>query len=462
MGALIEQIRLMDAAYRRQGYHSPNEFEELDFCVGPPKKITPFLVARKGFEDVDTWVRDSLFLTESMGNPPPFFKFCKKYGLYLYEQLILVMLLGEGGTNRYHRGELLTVREIVDTLSSRVMPGPMIQHLFYKDGRLRKNNIISLVGPRPIIPSCRPVLKPNVFKEIYDMDYDEEIKVEAHPWEAIHENHETTSAEEAPEESLDSVVLPAEVKEAILNGLVQAKYSEVLLDRIGLGKKIHTGRGVSMLFTGPPGTGKSMAARAVASELGKRLMVVTYSQLENLCVGQTEKNIDRTFADAKRQNAVLVFDEADAVFYARSSQERSWANRDVSVLLMAIEKFEGVVILTTNSGAMLDPALERRVSIKVTFPLPDARAREQIFRGLAPEGIEAGVDFKRLSEKFEFSGGQIKNVWLNAGRLALKRTGGHPDTRISMEDLETAAKLEVQGGDAMQTTLSGSKPKGYA
>jgi SpoVK/Ycf46/Vps4 family AAA+-type ATPase len=298
--------------------------------------------------------------------------------------------------------------------------------------------------------------------EIYKEDYDADIETYTHPWDADEDSRKPAVIEECPKTGWDRVILPPEVKDSLALGIVQARFPQLFLDGLGLGRTIHTGRGVSMLFSGPPGTGKTLAARAVASELGKKLMVVSYSRLENLFVGETEKNIDQCFKDAAKHNAVLLFDEADAVFYMRSSLEQSHANRDVSVLLQAIERFEGVVILTTNSGKLLDPALERRMALKVVFPMPDAKARERIFRALAPAGAEKGMDFKALAEKFEFSGGQIKNVWLNAGRMAMKRTGGTAGTKITMAEMEEAARMEEKGAEAMETKLSSGSRKGYA
>jgi ATP-dependent 26S proteasome regulatory subunit len=99
---------------------------------------------------------------------------------------------------------------------------------------------------------------------------------------------------------------------------------------------------------------------------------------------------------------------------------------------------------------------------KVVFSMPDAKARERIFRALAPVGVEKGMDFRALAGKFEFSGGQIKNVWLNAGRMAMKRTGGTAGTKITMAEMEEVARMEEKGAEAMETKLSSGSRKGYA
>jgi hypothetical protein len=434
----------------------------MDFSVDPRKKRSP-KKARRRMELAEERIRRRLGVTTfSETGQASFYNFCRSKGFALPEMMVLAMMLNDNEVIMAFREGPLSVKTVMDVMGRAYLPMGQVKALFHRDSPLRKSGVITLRGRRPVVSASYLKLNPDFLRQIYQEDYDEDIETFSHPWEDDGEGRKPALVEEGPKVGWDAVILPTEVKDAIMLGIMQAKNPELFLTRMGLGKTILTGRGISMLFSGPPGTGKTLAARAVASELGKKLMVVSYSQLENLYVGETEKNIDQVFKTAGKENAVLLFDEADAVFYARSGQERAYANRDVSVILQAIERFEGVVILTTNSGKLLDPALERRMAIKVVFPMPDVKAREAIFRRLRPECAGAGMDYGRLAARYEFSGGQIKNVWLNAARLAIWQSGGSPGTKITVKELELAARLELEGAAAMETVLKGEKPKGYA
>ena len=183
------------------------------------------------------------------------------------------------------------------------------------------------------------------------------------------------------------------------------------------------GSGVTLLFYGPPGTGKTATAEAIAHELGMPLLVADYAKIQNCWVGQTEKNISSTFRKARKHRAVLFWDEADAMFFDRDSASRAWEVRDVNVLLQEIERFEGVCILATNRKATLDKALERRITAKIEFPRPDRLLRESIWKRLLPSGMPLAkdVDITELARK-DLSGGEIKNVILNAARAACGRS----------------------------------------
>jgi len=460
---LVDRIGILNLAVSR-GYQQkqPLVLDRKEFAPAPGKKRSP-KKARKRLELCQRRIKRRLGVTTfSETGQASFYNFCRSKGFGLPEMMILAMMLNDNEVIMAFREGPLSVKTVMDVMGRAYLPMGQVKALFHKDGPLRKSRVITLRGRRPVVSASYLKLNPDFLRQIYEEDYDEDIETFSHPWEDDGDARKPAVMEEGPKVAWDAVILPAEVKDAIMLGMMQAKNPELFLTRMGLGKTILTGRGISMLFSGPPGTGKTLAARAVASELGKKLMVVSYSQLENLYVGETEKNIDQVFKTAGKENAVLLFDEADAVFYARSGQERAYANRDVSVILQAIERFEGVVILTTNSGKLLDPALERRMAIKVVFPMPDAKAREAIFRKLRPECASAGMDYGRLAARYEFSGGQIKNVWLNAARLAIWQSGGSPGTKITVKELELAARLELEGAAAMETVLKGEKPKGYA
>lgn len=239
---------------------------------------------------------------------------------------------------------------------------------------------------------------------------------------------------------LESLVLSAKVREALAMAHAQAKHGRTLLDTWGLGKAIPYGRGVTLLFSGPPGVGKTACAEGLARSLGKPILVADYAEIQNCFVGNTEKNIVRTFREAQAHGAVLFWDEADAMFFDRETGTRSWEVRDVNVLLQELERFEGVCVLATNRTLALDRALERRIAVKVRFEAPDRTMRLKIWKRLVPRSlpVEKGLDFRRLSET-ELTGGGIKNAVLNAARRALARDPSGP---VTFADFRKAVEAE--------------------
>lgn len=250
-----------------------------------------------------------------------------------------------------------------------------------------------------------------------------------------------------PRYGLADVVLPEEVYDQVRHVVDYMANRDVILGEWGFGESHgHTGQ-CTVLFSGPPGTGKTMTAQAIARALGKKVLIVCYPELVSKWVGDTEKNITSLFAEARTADAVLVFDEADAMFHTRVSvtnaTDQSF-NREVNVLLQEVERFEGCLILTTNRVESLDPALERRIAIKVQFQPPDAAARERIWhRHLPPSAPLAGdVDLAALAAEFRLSGGHIKNAALRAAVTAARRKGRA--RQIRQADLVQAARYELQ------------------
>ncbi len=251
-----------------------------------------------------------------------------------------------------------------------------------------------------------------------------------------------------PRFALEDVVMSPKTKEAIEDALVELRHKGLIFQRWGMRKVIRKAKGLSLLFAGPPGTGKTMTAEAIARALKKPLMIVNYAQLENMWVGETEKNIEAVFQAAKEQDSVLLFDEADAVFHRRGMSLAPWTNRDVNVLLNHLENSPGVCILATNLARVMDRALDRRIDIAVEFEMPDAELRKELWRKLVPKEAPLGkdVDFDALAKKYALSGGSVLNSVRQAMRNALKHGKRH---RITQEDFVRAADRELRKSDLM-------------
>jgi SpoVK/Ycf46/Vps4 family AAA+-type ATPase len=218
----------------------------------------------------------------------------------------------------------------------------------------------------------------------------------------------------------------------------------MLFEEWGFGKKLSTGRGLCILFRGDPGTGKTLSVEVLASELKMPLYRASIPKIVSKYVGETERNLERTFREARAARGLLLFDEADALFSKRvevtSAQDR-FSNMEVNLLLQEIERFDGVVFLTTNLGAAIDDAFERRLNFKIDFPFPEKEHRSRIWELLLPSEapLKGAIDFEYLGEAFELSGGSIKNAVLRAAYVAAQN-----GRAIEMKTLEGAAKTEYR------------------
>ncbi|MFC8796075.1 ATP-binding protein, partial [Streptomyces cinereoruber] len=187
------------------------------------------------------------------------------------------------------------------------------------------------------------------------------------------------------------------------------------------------GRGVVALFAGESGTGKTLGAEVVAGELGLDLYVVDLSSLVDKYVGETEKNLERIFAEVDRTDCVLLFDEADAVFGKRSEVRSShdrYANLESAYLLQRLEAFDGLAVLTTNLRSNIDEAFTRRLDLVVEFPFPDAAQRVSLWRSCladTPRAADVDAEVARCAEEFELAGGAIRSAAVTAGYLAAAR-----------------------------------------
>ena len=240
----------------------------------------------------------------------------------------------------------------------------------------------------------------------------------------------------------DDLILPPEQKRRLQDACAQVEYRHRVYDQWGFGKKVAYGRGLSMLFNGPPGTGKTMAAQVIANRLQLELYKVDLSGVLSKYIGETEKQLGAVFDEVKKSQSILFFDEADALFGKRAetkdAQDR-YANVQTSYLLQKIEEYDGIVILASNFLQNFDEAFKRRIKHIIDFTLPDRDRREQIWRSVLPPELPRGedLDFDFLARSFELSGSSIKNIAVSAAFLAAEE--GAP---LGMVHLLTAAQTE--------------------
>lgn len=249
--------------------------------------------------------------------------------------------------------------------------------------------------------------------------------------------------------TLDDLILPTREKAQLKMAVQQVLHRRTVYETWGFGEKTPYGRGVSILLSGPPGTGKTMAARIIAAELHMHLKVVQLSQVISKYIGETEKNLQRVFDQAKLGSQVLFFDECDALFGKRAevqnAQDRH-ANAEVAYLLQQMEAHEGVTILATNLSQNIDAAFMRRMRFAIHFPFPDADTRRQLYErmlsGRVP--VEGTLDLDFMAQTFEVAGGNIKNIVLRAAFLAASE-----DTPVAMKHLVRAAVDEQRKNEVV-------------
>ncbi|HET7505128.1 MAG TPA: ATP-binding protein [Kofleriaceae bacterium] len=246
------------------------------------------------------------------------------------------------------------------------------------------------------------------------------------------------------------LVLPDDVIDTLHDMIAMVRERAQILERWGYQRHLGISRGVAGLYSGEPGTGKTMAASVVASELGLELVRIDLSAVVSKYVGETEKNLAKIFDEAQDAHAMLLFDEADSLFGKRTelktAQDR-FANLEVNYILQRMESFDGVSVLTTNAESSIDPALQRRLNFRIRFPEPEPDERARLWRQLLPPqaGLHDGVDFHALAERFDMTGGYIKNAVVRAAVIAA-RAG----RTLTAEDLWVGAHHEyVEMGKVM-------------
>lgn len=263
-----------------------------------------------------------------------------------------------------------------------------------------------------------------------------------------------------PRRTFQDVILPDATRRSLDHALAQVTSHDLVFNRWGLGQRHPTGLSLAFNFAGPSGTGKTICAEAIAHKLGRRLLVVRYAELESMWMGETPKNVAAVFRLARQEQAVLFFDEADAIATRRSTSVEHGFQREsntvVNVLLQQLEAFNGVVIFATNLAANFDPAFERRIRTHVLFELPGVAEREQIWRvqmhpTLTP--LADDVDFRSLAEKYEVSGGDIRNAVLKAALTAAMSAQHDTMKLIHQHHLEDGIRDVIAGKRVMKQSI---------
>ncbi len=253
-----------------------------------------------------------------------------------------------------------------------------------------------------------------------------------------------TAARIKPVYCWEHLILPPDTIELLNNACNQMKNRYIVYGQWGFEQRLAYGKGLSLLFSGLPGTGKTMAAQVIARELNLELYRIDLAQIVSKYIGETEKNLRQIFSEAQSSNAILFFDEADALFGKRSEVKDShdrYANIEIAYLLQKVEEYEGISILATNLAKNMDEAFVRRITFIVEFPFPDAQYRKKIWLSMFPQQtpLHKDVDFDFLANRFEIAGGSIKNIVLAAAFLAAQESD-----EVRMKHILRATKYEFK------------------
>jgi hypothetical protein len=254
----------------------------------------------------------------------------------------------------------------------------------------------------------------------------------------------------------DDLVLPDGQVEILRQIVAHARQTAMVMNNWGFAARHTRGLGLSALFAGPSGTGKTMAAGILARELDRDLYQIDLATVVSKYIGETEKHLRRIFDAAERSGAILLFDEADALFGKRSQVRDShdrYANLEISYLLQRMESYRGIAILTTNMQNAMDTAFQRRLRFVVQFPFPDVASRERIWRGVFPaEAPTEGLDFARMA-RLSVTGGVIRNIALLAAFLAADEKAA-----IAMRHVLAAARTEYA---KLEKLLGAAETRGW-
>ena len=258
---------------------------------------------------------------------------------------------------------------------------------------------------------------------------------------------------EEPKWSLDEIILPDDVKNQILDVATYADNSHRVFELWGFKKTHKFSRRIGINLYGAPGTGKTMAAHAIAKNLGRKILIVNYADIESKFVGETPKNIRKAFEAAQKSNSILFFDEADAILSKRVTNMTQAVdvsvNQTRSVMLMLMNEYQDFIIFATNFIENFDTAFMRRISMHIKFSLPDEACRKRLWRMYTPLEVPNNLDFDELAKKFDgISGSDISNAILNAAFKAARLKVDELDKNLVFEAVENIlASKKANAGD---------------
>ena len=340
-----------------------------------------------------------------------------------------------GWQSKSHRGFLPTCETALFVLAGDNLERRLeVMRLFDNNNVLFKNRILTLEYGEPGEPANSAALRisPEMLEYIltgsqnkpdYSMHFPAKLITSKLTW--------------------DDLILNNDVMEDIQQIISWISHSDTILNNWGMSKNIKSG--YRALFYGPPGTGKTLTATLIGSKMNMDVYRIDLSQVVSKYIGETEKNLSGIFDQAESHNWILFFDEADALFGARThtnnANDRA-ANQEIAYLLQRIEDHPGVVILASNLKSNIDDAFARRFQSVIYFPMPNCEERLHLWNNLFPEKsvLDDGLDFRRLAEKFELSGGALTNV----ARYAILRAIGNNRKKISYKDIELGISKELQ------------------
>ncbi|EJS73238.1 MULTISPECIES: ATP-binding protein [Bacillus] len=250
---------------------------------------------------------------------------------------------------------------------------------------------------------------------------------------------------EKPKYSFDDIILNEKTKEELLNVLSYQKNSEVVFEEWGLNNTHKFSKKIGINLYGDPGTGKTMAAHAIAHKLQRDLMVVNYADIESKYVGETAKNLVHIFQVAKETNSILFFDEADAMLSRRvtnmSNSTDVSVNQTRSVLLMLLNDHQDIILFATNFISNFDPAFMRRILAHIHFSLPDAEQRENLWRKLIPRELPQSLDLTEMATEYPgVTGSDISNAILNAAFAAARKNESHVSDKYFKDSISNILK----------------------
>ncbi len=270
------------------------------------------------------------------------------------------------------------------------------------------------------------------------------------------EAEENIFVPEEPRWSLDDIILSDAVKNQILDVATYAENSYRVFELWGFKNTHKFSRRIGINLYGAPGTGKTMAAHAIAKNLGRKILVVNYADIESKYVGETPKNIRKAFEAAKKSDSILFFDEADAILSKRVTNMTQAVdvsvNQTRSVMLMLMNEFQDFIIFATNFISNFDPAFMRRISIHVKFELPDEECRKKLWQMYIPKELPNNIDVDEIAKKYDgISGSDISNAMLNSAFKAARLKLDSLDKKIVFEAVENIlASKRANLGDSGQ------------